>query len=481
MQLMNHLSNRLYLVLVIFIISVSGQDKPKKVSGKDQSNKQSTIPDPCPSKCTCVSDIRVIDTLENPQMVTCSYKNLATFPDFSAILDNMTTLDLSYNKFAKINLVDNLTDLRTFNLSNNIIESIEPQAFEQLPNLQIIDLSLNKLSSLPDMVFAKLSQLKEIDLSDNGLTSLQENIFDDQQWLEVLHLRANNLKSLPEVLFRNNERLRVLDLSHNELYSLPDTIFQSTLALTTLDLSENQFSVVPSEDLARAKNLEELDISANMMKKLDHDSFTNLNHLKVLRINNMKQLTEIDDYTFSYLCYLKKIEIKFNPRLSMLAHSAFYGLNFNSSCFNLEEVNLYGNQLSEMKEHVLPVCKIPIVDLRDNQWKCDCHFKWVKSCKQDDPIHRQIRCLSPLKIANIEISDIDEAEFTCPIEGNGFSREIRLFRLFVVLFGVLTLVFMGFMVVYYLHKAKVIGSFGHKYQRMGSIHYVKTQTNEGQE
>lgn len=88
------------------------------------------------------------------------------------------------------------------------------------------------------------------------------------------------------------------------------------------------------------------------------------------------------------------------------------------------------------------------------------------------------RCTSPLQLASLEIGAINVDQFTCPAEANSFSREIRLFRLFVVLFGVLTLIFMGFMVIYYLHKAKVIRSFGHKYQRMGSIHYVKDQTTD---
>ncbi|XP_053205962.1 tsukushi-A-like [Panonychus citri] len=490
------LSFHLYLSLVIYLpllnclitstsdpsinSTITMQIGPKFSYNNDTKKANETLSLPsepkCPKSCRCTIESGTPNSLKG-YTVSCSRLGLTIIPPSSQSPVETVTFDLSDNDISQVKLFDHdYPNLTKLNLSINSISTIEPKAFESIPTLEVLDLSFNKLSSIQDMIFNNLNNVKKIDLSDNDISKIAANSFDGQQWLEILILRGNNLKSLPEDLFRNNERLRILDLSHNSMYSLPDTLFHFTPALTTIDLSENQFNSVPSDDLIGATKLENLDISANLMKKLDHESFSGLLSLKTLKINNLPQLTEIDDYTFSYLHNLQHLEIKYNPRLNQLSSSAFFGITFTP--INLTQVDLYGNQLSRLTEHTLPICNISRVDLRDNQWKCDCHFAWIKSCKHDDPIHQQIKCTSPLQLASLEIGAINVDQFTCPAEANSFSREIRLFRLFVVLFGVLTLIFMGFMVIYYLHKAKVIRSFGHKYQRMGSIHYVKDQTTD---
>lgn len=83
------------------------------------------------------------------------------------------------------------------------------------------------------------------------------------------------------------------------------------------------------------------------------------------------------------------------------------------------------------------------------------------------------RCLEPLELQGIEIENIPIDKFVCPPDSENLRREIRLFRLFIVSFGILVLLFIGSIIVFYIHKLRVLKSYNNRYQRMGTIHYVK--------
>ncbi|CAG2175430.1 unnamed protein product [Oppiella nova] len=91
---------------------------------------------------------------------------------------------------------------------------------------------------------------------------------------------------------------------------------------------------VPTIPLRSAISLKVLKLSANPIRVLDEHSFVKMNTLTELYLDDMKELIEIKEKTFSYLYNLQKISIS----------------NLTS------------------------------LDLRENPWTCDCHLLWAKYC-----------------------------------------------------------------------------------------------------
>jgi leucine-rich repeat transmembrane neuronal protein 1/2 len=78
-----------------------------------------------------------------------------------------------------------------------------------------LDLSNNQLESLPENIFQNLQQLQKLDISYNHLSSLHENIFTSLRNLKEFNLANNRLGSLPESL-ANLTNLEWINLAGNE-------------------------------------------------------------------------------------------------------------------------------------------------------------------------------------------------------------------------------------------------------------------------
>lgn len=344
---------------------------------------------PCPTNCTCAPDDRQT-LVPNAYKVACDDQHLKIMPPSSDFPPFVTTLSMSRNLIPRIDIVDTFPNLLALDLSSNKIETIEPKAFAAVPKLQSLNLGYNNVKDLPVSAFDGLASLKELNLEHNSIRKLRDDVFQNLTLLEIVNFRGNQIRTIGEGIFKHTLRLWHLNLATNRLHNLPDNLFHENGNLNRVDISENQFSKVPIDTLRGAENLAELDISANLMRNLDQYSFAGLNQLQVLSINSMKRLRAIEAFTFSGFCKLRRLQVTNNPFLSTLDDNAFFEPAYNRSCFALEDVDLHGNQLATLMFHTLRVCEIAKVDLRDNQWRCDCMFRWVKTCRKEDPIHQQI-------------------------------------------------------------------------------------------
>ena len=112
-------------------------------------------------------------------------------------LTNLTKLDLGSNQ---LNLLhsqsfSNLTKLTSLSFYfNNLDEnSMNSNVFEDLDNLKTLDLSFNKFKYMPPFLFDKLVNLNILYLHANQLVCLDTNLLDSLINLTNLHLEFNNL------------------------------------------------------------------------------------------------------------------------------------------------------------------------------------------------------------------------------------------------------------------------------------------------
>jgi Leucine-rich repeat (LRR) protein len=76
-------------------------------------------------------------------------------------------------------------------LSNNLIKTIKPEAFQHLKKLKFIDLSFNKIESLKSNIFKNNRRLESILLNNNQIKMLNTNLFHNLQKLVNLNFKRN--------------------------------------------------------------------------------------------------------------------------------------------------------------------------------------------------------------------------------------------------------------------------------------------------
>ena len=317
-----------YLVLILFAVKVYGSF--------------------CPENCACVP----VEPMKKLK-VDCTRIKLQTIPPANTWPLNTYSMDLSMNKIRKIDEMESSFDLKYLDLATNEIESIKPKAFEHLTQLVALDLSHNILEKVPEQLLDGLNNIQSLNLSYNKLKYLPENLFAGKKSLEEVRLAHNPLQIIEPALFQDSPNLKVLDISSIEAFSFKEGLFHKLEQLEELDISGNDFTTVPTNSLRSSHRLRVLQISSNPIRNLDEDSFRKLNTLEELYIDNMKDLTQIKDKTFSHLYWLRKLSITDNPHLSYIDKHAFIGMH-NRSWLNLKDLSLRSNRLTELSEHALP-------------------------------------------------------------------------------------------------------------------------------
>jgi len=292
----------------------------------------------------------------NKAKVDCTREKLTTIPPASQWPADIYIFDISMNNIKRVDVMESNDDLEYLDLASNVIESIEPNAFEHLSRLFGIDLSHNQLTTIPETLFNELGSLQTLNLSYNNIEFLPDELFAKTTYLQELRLSHNPLRMLSSQVFDHSGQLKVLDLSGIEAFVLKDDVFHMLYELIELDLSDNDFMLVPFHALRSARKLKKLKLNGNPIRILDEYSFVKLSTLTELYLDNMKELIEIKEKTFSYMYYLTKISISNNPHLSYVDKNAFYGI-FNRSWIGIKEANFRANKLSTLSENTLPFCK----------------------------------------------------------------------------------------------------------------------------
>ncbi|CAJ0956656.1 unnamed protein product [Ranitomeya imitator] len=205
-------------------------------------------------------------------------------------------------KLTKIPMVP--SGIQYLYLQNNMIESIDDDAFKNVTDLKWLILDHNHLSNAKiKKAFSKLKELQKLYITPNILEGLEN--------LTVVQLQHNALKGESiSGAFKGLKSLLYLDLSYNELSKLPtglppsvgflyfdnnkignipDEYFQGFKALQYLRLSHNALkdSGVPGNAF-NISTLVELDLSFNSLGKIPavNEGLENF-YLQVNKIQNM--------------------------------------------------------------------------------------------------------------------------------------------------------------------------------------------------
>ncbi|XP_063286635.1 vasorin [Pelobates fuscus] len=214
------------------------------------------------------------------QLLDLSHNMLSSLPGgVFRSLGNLSNLDLSSNKLKEIaaDTFQGLGRLERLYLNENSIHSIHPDAFKGLESLLELKLKGNQLVAPPAF---SLPQLLLLDLSNNLIQSIQPGVFNAAN-IETLHLAGLGLKELPDDLLTSLRNLHELDLSENQLDKVP----QGLRGLTKLNLAGNTgISQLQIDDFADLPGLQTLDLSGLNLRTLPKGIFHSCPRLRVLTL-----------------------------------------------------------------------------------------------------------------------------------------------------------------------------------------------------
>lgn len=138
----------------------------------------------CPPRCDCSAQLR---------SVSCQRRRLTNIPE--GIPTETRLLDLSKNRLRWVQAGDlaPYPRLEEVDLSENLIATLEPNAFASLLSLKVLKLRGNQLKLVPMGAFAKLGNLTSLDLSENKMVILLDYTFQDLRGLKHLEVGDNDL------------------------------------------------------------------------------------------------------------------------------------------------------------------------------------------------------------------------------------------------------------------------------------------------
>ncbi|XP_019620927.1 PREDICTED: slit homolog 2 protein-like [Branchiostoma belcheri] len=186
----------------------------------------------CPQSCFCYPNY----------IAYC--RNLDAMPvGLSPRTRGLLVADSTFTTLPK-NAFMGLPYLVELNITETLLASIHPDAFNGLKKLEVLDLSNNKLKTFPGAAMAKLGKkLKSLNLGGNWLAgSLTADSFKGLEALEGLYLYNTNFTTIEEGLFASLKKLTVLDLSKNNFEALPEGAIKGLDNLKEIVMFGNPFT-----------------------------------------------------------------------------------------------------------------------------------------------------------------------------------------------------------------------------------------------
>lgn len=201
-----------------------------------------------------------------------------------AEIAKITKIDLSDRELTEIpSNIGNFKKLKTLNLNNNKIKTIEKDTLKGLTGLQKLDLNHNQLKTIKKDTFGELRSLQELNLSWNNLTKIESGAFKGLSSLSYLVLNYNWITTIESGAFDGLENVQKLDLSRNELTIIKDDLFGGLSKLKELDLSWSNLTKIESVAFRNPSNIWKLNLSNNSLSVLP-DSIKNLTQLRLINL-----------------------------------------------------------------------------------------------------------------------------------------------------------------------------------------------------
>ncbi|XP_050392718.2 leucine-rich repeat neuronal protein 2 [Patella vulgata] len=325
----------------------------------------------------------------------------------------LTYLDLSYNQLSGVDFNENifhgLLNLITLNISYNPLMvlknfSMEHSSVAILEHFEAVNCQLGTIE--PESL-NQLSFLRSMNLSHNSLSSVNSHLFNHLNFLCRLDLSYNKLTDITNQTFYPLLALKHLHLDSNQISKIQDGAFHGLTRMSHLSLRNNTLSKFPFEPLRPAIALKELDISANLIASFNKYSGNVIRtKMELFRMEDMPRLRYIGAHSTTVFPHLKYLYLRNNHALNKIAPEAF-----TESFKSLQYVYINDNGLTTIDKDTFPWSSLLDLDWSGNPWACDCYLKWVVTFHS---VNKTLKCHTPTKFKGRDLLELHPLDLKCP-------------------------------------------------------------------
>ena len=414
----------------------------------------------CPQQCQCRDELNGI-------VVECIGQDFYQVPEgFPA---DTVEIDLSYNDipalvsstFPRLTKMTKLVmdscnikrlenyaliafpQLQNVTLTNNVIDTMGPDALSKLPNLKYVHLDNNHLKTIPSLDGLNLVDLH---LAGNSFSQITNISFHGASIIN-LNLNNNDFSQLnPADLAPLKDSLKSFQLSHNRK---PLTIDPDAFQGFYLDSLSLRNSFLRDSSFLKHVRTTVLDISGNAFDSLDFSSYTNLESVEVLYaqdifIDMLEQATlwpfvglkylnlantsllMCKGEDFNHMTKLQTLVLEDNPFIMLptdlgsnlpslreLHLARCHVMTLDPAVFkdmtNLTSLDVQRNKVQVFPEAMKPTLqRLTFFGLEGNPLHCNCEMLWFWEWQQSIPNNTaNCSCSSPHKIPLLEASADD--------------------------------------------------------------------------
>ncbi|KAH8410662.1 hypothetical protein KR009_011321 [Drosophila setifemur] len=491
---LTNLSKLAFAILCVVLTNVTceaetGKDDSTTIAPENSKKKTSVKDSKLCKKCICDFDTKFLDCTEklNSWISADEWEVLVTGDVV------FKTIKLEHNNLTTIPILP-VYGVESLYLAYNQIASIEVGAFQNLNELSILDLSHNNLDAkalVPDVFkgpystsdYKPLKNLKTLNLGDNDLHSLDADVFEHIPRLEKLILCSNRFQMInqnAEVAISGLAYLKTLDISYLEIDEIPETVLHGPRDLDTLIAAGNLLKKLP-EGLKYAQNLVHLVLNENPIANLvDDNIFPAMTNLKYLSMTYMIELNKIGSGAFSELQNLTELILSDNKFLNEIDELALSKNVTGGSYLDyppLEHFYLNNCNLTVLPQSLLVRWdKLKAIDLRLNPWQCDATSNdylinvLIEQVNKTNPLFAEnVKCASPEPLKDVTILRVANEHLA---ESSGSS---------LIWIGLLVVVLIAVPTILGAYAMKRHGCFG-RFRRNDSVAdralYNRTSFNE---
>jgi Leucine-rich repeat (LRR) protein len=348
----------------------------------------------------------MFEDLKNLQSLDISGNEIVVIPkEAFHSLSNLYSLQLSRNRISALSLgsLEGMQRLTSLDLQNNSIVNVHKGAFQNLTFLQDLNLFHNQLLEIPEAVRSLLS-LKTIDLGQNWISSIDNSSLSGLSNLIGLKMDHNRVTGISPAALPLLPNLQILNLGGNRIREVERGSFTQNKKLQAVRLDANHISDIVGlfNDLPA---LRWLNISDNQIQKFDYFLLPySLNWLDI----HKNQIEDIGNYFDKEdELNIHTMDISFNKLETINAKSIpdkIQTLSLNDNLItridplaffskrHLVRVDLYANQIvkMDMSSIRLPPKEIgssmprPEFYFGGNPFLCDCNLEWLKTINKEE-------------------------------------------------------------------------------------------------
>lgn len=309
----------------------------------------------------------------------CSMSHVGTYfqgyADLKSLnLSNIDLLTLEQNNFM------GLTSLIDIDVSHNKLTGIPSNIFAHNGKLWYADFSYNQIGEIGLLAFAGATNMERFDISHNFLKIISPNVLVNHVNLWYANFSYNQITEIDSLAFAGVTKLEKLDVSHNLLTSIPSNVFANNKELEDIDFSHNQINEIDSLAFIGARKLKFIDITYNILEMIPSNVFENTGEL-IIADFSYNEISEIDPNAYAGSTNLKFIDISHNF-LRTIPPNVFANLR------KMEFLHLDGNSLREvgnLREMHFP--KLKMLSISMNKFNCTYLSSIRESCGEQIDVY----------------------------------------------------------------------------------------------